>query len=161
MNLVEGFLKDNLFIDLGSEILYGWDQVCIYCPITFATVTFQLISTSGLSQIVDRIRKDAGFKPMHPMDEYTESTCDNNGWYDFYISINDLKECRVDTCITAVVVNSDSDDNEAIYTIDLDVNEMKYVYARLDDQCRQYLGKSCDELIKEARAELALKEVMN
>lgn len=21
---------------------------------------------------------------MHPMDEYTDDTCDNDGWYDFY-----------------------------------------------------------------------------
>ena len=151
MNLIEGFLKDNLFIDFGSEILFGWDQICVCQPRLFATVTFQLLSTSGLSQIVDRIRKDLGFKPMHPMDEYTDDTCDSEGWYDFYISINDLERCRVDTCITVIVVNSDSLDNESTYSIDLDGSEQKYVYARLDEQCRQNLGKSCEDLIKEAR----------
>ena len=151
MNLIEGFLKDNLFVDFGSEILYGSDQMNVSCPIRFATVSFQLMSTSGLSQIVDRMRKDAGFVPLHPMDEYTDETCDSDAWYDFYIGINDLPDCPVDSCIEAVVVNASSPDNEETYTIDLDGHEQDYVYSRLDEQCRQYLGKGCADLLKEAR----------
>ena len=151
MNLIEGFLKDNLFIDFGSEILFGWDQICVCQPRLFATVTFQLLSTSGLSQIVDRIRKDLGFKPMHPMDEYTDENCDQNGWYDFFIGLNDWSSSKVDSCIDVIVVNSDSPDNEECYTIDLDGKEQEYVYARLDEQCRKYLGKSCEDLLAEAR----------
>jgi hypothetical protein len=154
MNLIEGFLKDSLFIDFGSEIIYGSDQMDISRPVRFATVGFQLMSTAGLDQIVDRIRKDAGFVPLHPMDEYTDENCDMDAWYDFYIGINDLPDCRVDTCIEAVVVNAFSPDNEETYTIDLDGNEQAYVYARLDEQCRQYLGKSCEDLIREAKAEM-------
>ena len=158
MNLIEGFLKDNLFIDFGSEIFYGSDQMNVSCPVRFATVSFQLMSTCGLSQIADRIRKDAGFVPLHPMDEYTDETCDSDGWYDFYISINDLPDCKVDTGIEVIVVNSSSPDNEGSYTIDLDGYEQEHVYARLDEQCRMYLGKSCDDLIKEARAAMKGEE---
>lgn len=69
MNLIEGFVRDEIFVDFGSEIMYGSDQQNVNYPSRFPTVEFQLIATFGLSQIADRIRKDAGFKPMHPMDE--------------------------------------------------------------------------------------------
>ena len=151
MNLIEAFLKDNLFIDFGSEILYGEDQIYVDYPCRFATVGFQLMATSGLSQIADRIRKDLGFKPMHPMDEYTDETCDGEGFYDFYIGLNDAGDVRTDSCIEFVVVNSDSPDNEARYSIDLNESEKESVYSRLDEQCRKYEGKSCEELLAEAR----------
>lgn len=154
MNLIEAFLKDNLFIDFGSEILYGEDQMYVDYPCRFATVGFQLMATSGLSQIADRIRKDLGFKPMHPMDEYTDETCDNEGWYDFYIGINDAGEVKADSCIEFVVVNSDSPDNEERYSIDLDEGEQEAVYIRLDEQCKKYEGKSCEELLSESRKKM-------
>jgi hypothetical protein len=151
MKLVEAFLKDELFIDFSAEVMYGEDQMCLDYLHRFATVGFQLMATSGLAQIADRIRKDQGFKPMHPMDEYTDETCDQNGWYDFFIGLNDWSNSKVDSCIDVIVVNSDSPDNEECYTIDLDGKEQEYVYARLDEQCRKYLGKSCEELLAEAR----------
>ena len=110
MNLIEAFLKDNLFIDFGAEIMYGEDQCGVAFPCRFPTVGFQLMATSGLSQIADRIRKDLSFKPMHPMDEYTDESCDSEGFYDFYIGINDAGEVKADSCIEFVVANSDSPD---------------------------------------------------
>ena len=154
MSLIERFLKDELFIDFGSEVIYGSDQMFISHPLRFATVGFQLMATNGLTQIADRIRKDAGMVPLHPMDEYTDETCDSEAWYDFYISINDIDGGKADAGIEAVVVNSSSPDNEGSYTIDLDGNEQEAVYARLDEQCRQYLGKSCSDLLKEARQKM-------
>ncbi len=150
MSLLEGFIKDTLFIDFSSEILYGSDQVCMDYLSRFATVTFQLIDTAGLSQIVDRIRKDLGFKPMHPMDEFTDETCDKTGWYDFFLGINGFDDHHLDTYIEAIVISENAPDNEELYTIDLDENEQKYVFAQLDEQCRQHLGKSCEELLAEA-----------
>ena len=162
MNLTEGFLKDNLFIDFGSEILYGSDQMFVTVPLRFATVNFPLMSTAGLSQIADRIRKDKGFVPLSPMDEYTEETCDVSAWYDISVGINEYingdrdaqNKYRVDNCIEVVVVNSCSPDNEAVYTIDLDEHEQECVYSLLDKQCRKYLGKGCEELLSEARARM-------
>ena len=154
MSLIERFLKDELFIDFGSEVIYGSDQMFISHPLRFATVGFQLMATNGLTQIADRIRKDSGIVPLHPMDEYTDETCDSEAWYDFYISINDIDGGKADTGIEAVVVNSNSPDNEGSYTIDLDGNEQEAVYARLDEQCRQYLGKGCADLLKEARQKM-------
>ena len=58
------------------------------------------------------------------------------------------------SCIEFVVVNSDSPDNEESYTIDLTEEEQEFMYARLDAQCRKYLGKTCEELLAESHREL-------
>ena len=151
MTLAEAFLKDELFIDFGTEILYGSDQMNLDHPCRFATVQFQLMATNGLSRIADRIRKDLGFKPMHPMDEYTEEMCDQDGWYDFFVGLNEVSPSKVDSCIEVIVVSDDAPDNEELYTIDLTSEEQGCVYEMLDEQCRRYLGKGCVELLAEAR----------
>ena len=154
MNLIEGFVRDEIFVDFGSEIMYGSYQQNVSYPSRFPTVEFQLIATFGLSQIADRIRKDAGFKPMHPMDEFTDDTCDNEGWYDFYVGINGFSENRMDSSIAFYVVNADSPDNEAQYSIDLTAEEQAAIYTCLDEQCKIYLGKGCEELLAEVGKEL-------
>ena len=150
MTLIEGFARDAIFVDFGAEVLFGDDQCYLDYPCRFPTVGFELMATSGLVQIADRIRKDAGFKPMHAMDEFTDDTCDNDGWYDFYVGLNGFTDNHMDTCIEFYVVNADSEDNEELYTIDLTTEEQNAVYARLDEQCRKYLEKSCEDLLKEA-----------
>ena len=154
MNLTEGFVENSIFIDFGSEVNYGSDQVYVDYPCRFATVGFQLMSTEGLAEVADRIRMAEGYKPMHACGEYGDADCDQEGWYDFYIGINDLAVTRMDTCIEFVVVNSESGDNEELYTIDLNDYEQACVYDQLDKQCRKYLGKSCGELLAEAGKEL-------
>ena len=154
MNLIEGFVKDEIFVDFGSDITFGSEQQNVDFPSRFPTVEFQLMATYGLSQIADRIRKDAGFKPMHPMDEFTDETCDNDGWYDFYVGINGFSENRMDSSIAFYVVNADSPDNEAQYSIDLTAEEQAAIYTCLDEQCKIYLGKGCEELLAEVGKEL-------
>lgn len=151
MTLIEGVLRDNVFIDFGAEILYGDDQMYLDYPCRFATVGFELMATSLLCGIADRIRKDKGMKPMHPMDEYTDETCDQEGFYNFYAWINDWSDSKCDSCIEFVVLNSDSEDNEELYTIDLGKDEEVAMFNRLDEQCREYLGKGCAELLAEAK----------
>lgn len=148
--MFDEILKDNVFIDFGLDPVYGSDQMDVDYPCRFATVQFQLMNTSLLSTIADRIRKDLGFTPMAPMDEYTDETCDNDGWYDFYYGINALGAGIGDSCITFIVVNSDSPDNEEVYTIDLSDTERDAMYERVDEQCRKYLGKGCRDLLDEA-----------
>ena len=157
MNLIEGFVRAAISVDFGSEITYGSDQQNVNYPSRFPTVEFQLIATFGLSQIDDRIRKDAGFKPIHPMDEFAYDTCYNEGWYDFYVGINGFTHNHMDSCIEFYVVNADSKDNEARYFIDLTAEEQSTIYARLDEQCKMYLSKSCEELLAEAGKELEEK----
>ena len=80
MTLTEGFLSGNVFIDLAGDIMYGSSQVNLNYPLRFATVGFQLVSTELLAEIADRIRIEAGYAPMHPVDEFREEDCDPDGW---------------------------------------------------------------------------------
>ena len=68
--------------------------------------------------------------------------------------MNGFSENHMDSCIDFVVVNSDSEDNEQLYSIDLTAEEQVVVYARLDEQCRKYLDKGCEELLAEARKQM-------
>lgn len=150
MSLVENILADYLFVDFSAEVISGEDQMYVDYPIRFATVEFQLMSTSLLSGVADRIRKDLGFAPMHPMDEYTDDLCDQDGWYDFYYGISDLDGGRGDSGIEFIVVNSGSPDNEERYSIELTDEEQEEMYKRIDTQCKKYLGSGCRELLDEA-----------
>ena len=151
MTIAEGFMRDQVYIDFGAEIMYGDDQAYIEYPSRFPTVEFQLIATEGLTRIADRIRVDLGYAPMHPMDDYNDDTCDNDGWYDFYAGLNGFSPNHMDNCITFTVVNSDSADNEDMYQIDLSPDEQVALYERLNEQCRDRLGQTCEELLEEAR----------
>ena len=142
MNLLEAFIRDEIFIDFGADVLYGSDQCNVSFPCRFPTVTFQLMATNGLSQIADRIRKDLGFAPMHPMDEYTDDTCDNDGWYDFYVGINGYAENHMDSCIEFVVVDLTTEE------------EQDAVFKHLNEQCQKYLGKDCLDLLAEAQRQM-------
>lgn len=154
MTLLEGFVQDEIFIDFGADVIYGSDQCFDGHPCRFPTVGFQLCETNGLSRIADRIRKDLGFAPMHPLDEFTEELCDENGWYDFFVGINSYTDTHVDSCIEFIVVNSASPDDEERYTIDLSEEEQKVLFSCLDSQCREHLGKKCEDLLDEAEKQM-------
>jgi len=156
MTLTENFIADAVHLDAGAEVMYGADEMFDSYPIRFATVEFQLTATDALVEIADRIRSEKGYLPMHPRDGSTD--CDEDGFYNFYVGISKLpcgeQECRIDNSISFVVVNSDSEDNEDMYEIELNAYEQECVYAILNRQCRRYLGKSCEELLKEADEEM-------
>ena len=156
MTLTENFIADAVHLDAGAEVMYGADEMFDSYPIRFATVEFQLTATDALVEIADRIRSEKGYLPMHPRDGSID--CDVNSFYNFYVGISKLpcgeQECRVDNSISFVVVNSDSEDNEDMYEIELNAYEQECVYAILNRQCRSYLGKSCEELLKEADEEM-------
>lgn len=154
MTMFEAVLKESVFIDFELDPLFGSDQMDVDYPHRFATVEFKLANTSVLSSLADRIRKDMGFAPMALMDEYTDETCDTDGWYDFYYGINALGAGIGDNCIAFIVVNSDSPDNEETYMIDLSDDERSAMYQRMDEQCREHLGKGCRELLTEADAHM-------
>lgn len=157
MTLTEKFIADAIHLDAGAEIMYGSDQMYDSYPISFPTVEFQLTATDALSEVADTIRLEKGYKPMFPRDGSTDDV-DNDGWYDFYISISKLpgknQECRLDNCISFVVVNSDSDDNEDMYEIPLTESEQEYIFDILNQQCRRYHGKDCLTLLAEAEKEM-------
>jgi hypothetical protein len=152
MTLTEKFISDAVRIDFGGEILYGSDEVFDTHPVRFATVEFILKATDVLVEIADRIRFDKGYPPVYPRADGMDYDAD--GFYNFYIGISKLpgdgQACRADKCISFVVVNSDSSDNEDMYEIELSESDQGIVLDILDKQCRRHLGKSCADLLAEA-----------
>lgn len=157
MTLTEKFITDAIQLDSGAEVMYGSDQIYDIYPCRFPTVEFQLTATDALVEVADRIRMEKGYLPMHPRDGRTDEV-DNDGWYDFYVGISKLpgehQQCQLDSSISFVVVNSDSDDNEDMYNIDLTESEKECVFDILNRQCRRYHGKDCAALLTEAEAEM-------
>lgn len=157
MTLTEKFITDAIYLDAGAEVMYGCDEIFDTYPCRFATVEFQLMATDALVEISDRIRIEKGYLPMHPRDGRTDDV-DNSGWYDYYIGFSKLpgenQECRLDNCITFIVVNSDSDDNEDMYEISLTDNERSAVYEILNTQCRRYHGKDIAAMLAESEKEM-------
>ena len=141
-------LRGAIHIDTDQEYMLGDDQACFYYPVRFPTVEFELVATTELCEIVDSIRKEKGFPPM------LEDGGDSDGWYDVFLGLNGYTDTHMDTSIMAVVVNSNSEDNEDYYLIDLSEDEQREIYAILDDQCRRYYEKSCTDLLEEARREM-------
>ena len=138
-------LEEMIRIDPQDEYWLGDDQCYLDYPHRFPVVTFDLVATADLCRIANRMRMKLGFKPMLADDG------DLDGWYNFTVSINDFSSTKLDSCIEFVVVNSDSEDNEQAYEIDLTEAEQELIYALLDKQCRAYFGKGCEELLEEAR----------
>ena len=146
---MEGFVRDQVVIDFADGVVYGWDQCNVDGPQRFPTVTFCLLDTYGLGSIADRIRKDLGLKPFHAIDEINEEDCDQEGWYEFSISLNGFSKSHVDSAIEFIVINS-SDEDEGSYAIDLTEEEQRVIYNSLNQQCLAYLKKGCENLLKEA-----------
>ena len=151
MTFTEAVIRDGIHVDFSNDPLFDSDQVNNSFPCRFATVQFELYATELLMHIANRIRKEQGFKPWHAIDEYPEEMCDQDGWYSFYISLNDYSPTKVDACLEFVLANSDSPDNETMYTVELTEEEQHFFYDRLDEQCRKYLAKRCYDLLVEAR----------
>ena len=141
-------LRGAIHIDTEQEYMLGDDQAYYSYPIRFPTVEFELAATTELCEIVDAIRKEKGYPPM------LEDGGDSEGFYNLYLGLNGYTDTHMDTSIMAVVVNSDSEDNEDYYLIDLSEDEQKEIYTILDDQCRRYYEKSCADLLDEARREM-------
>lgn len=142
-------IRDAVQINFDSEIMYDDDQVYDSHPCRFATVGFMLRDTYELYRMVDTMRKERGYLPMSWWGE--DDPYDQDGWYDLYVGLNDHAKSKVDSAITVVVVNSASDDNECAYEIALTEEEQAEVYRALDEQCRERIGKSCEDLLAESR----------
>ncbi len=118
-----------------DEYLLSSDQAFYSYPCRFATVNLTLESSPFLCMLANRIRR-------------------NFSQYNFYIGLNDYNESNVDSCIVFEVIDCEADDYGELYVIDLSFEEQKAMYCRLDRECERNYGKSCKELLEEARKEL-------
>ena len=148
------FPLDQIRIDFDTEIMYSSDQMDVHFHASFPTVIFSLRDTDALVSLADKIRTSGGGRPLYPMEGYPEEACDQNGWYNFYIGINDFPAPPVDTSISAYVNSPDCEDDGDYYTIPIPEEDMNALFQSLDAQCRKHLGKSCADLLVEARKEM-------
>lgn len=143
MIFTDDFCKRNIFIDTDDGYELGQDQAYDSFPIVFPVVNFELICTDALIEQADRVRRENGHHA--PLDD---------GWYNFYISINGLTKTQLDNGITFTVNSDTADDDFAAYSIDLDEAEQTAVFNRLDELCRSAFKKTCAELLDDARKEM-------
>jgi hypothetical protein len=147
MTLIESIIINGIYLDVGSEVVYGSDQIFETYPCRFPTVCFELMGTYMLTKAADVIREFEGVEKRSP-----------DGYYNFYFGINDYSKSKADVCISFVVVDEAVSDNESEYLIALSQYEQELMYDRLDEQCRKYLGKSCEMLLAEARKQMEGKD---
>ena len=145
-SLVDRFFRENISLSPQHEIFYGTGEAYVSYPCRFATADFELCAGYGLELIVDRMRKDLGFKPLEPIDGDDDCA---HGEYVFYVGLNDYT--KIDNCISAFLLGSDSPDNETIYPIDLTEEEQDALYRRLDEEARRAYGMSCEDIMVKAR----------
>lgn len=152
MTRIESFLehvvRNAIYIDVSSGYELGRDQAYDSYPCVYPTVTLRLLETTTLCQIADRIRMEAGFKPLY------DGVEEVIGWYDFTIGLNGYTASKLDTCIMFELVNGDAPDTWENYVIDLSEEEQRLIYERLDEECMEAFGKTCEELLGDARKEM-------
>lgn len=154
MTMMDYFVMNTIWVDFATDPMYGDDQTFVSYPHRFATVTFELLDTESLTQIADKIRTETGYPPLIPFGDWNEDSCDQNGWYKFYIGLNDYSVTKMDTCIWFVVENSDEDDRETVYMIPLSTEEQRAIFYQLNLQCIKQLEKNCLDLLEEAKNEM-------
>lgn len=121
-----------------NEILYGSDQAYVSYPTRFATVTLPLMPTEDLLNAVNGLRTG-----LDPVDDV-----------EFTVGLNDFTSTKLDNCIEAVITATDATDVEERYTIELSEEAQREVFAALDQECREKMGKGCEDLLAEARAKM-------
>ena len=148
MKLSKDLCRYAIQIDRQAEPSFGSDQAYETYPVRFPTVDVPLTDTFELVGLADQVRVEAGYKPMCPTNERSVDECDIKGWYEFHVGLNGYTESGVDTCLTFMVIDSDSDDNEQVYSLDLDDVTQAEVRAVLDEQLMDLFGVDCNGLLR-------------
>ena len=128
-----------IILDMENEVLYGSDQANISYPTRFATVTLPLVPTEDLLDALNALR--VGFDPVDDVE--------------FTVGLNDFTSTKLDNCIEAVITATDATDVEERYTIELSEEAQREVFAALDQECREKMGKGCEDLLAEARLRMS------
>lgn len=136
-----GYLDKVIVIDGESTPIEGTGQSYMSYPVVFPTITYSLVNTDGLTNIVNAIRKQDGHK-MEISDYSYESAIGINGYTDDFM----------DTCIEVAVTDEDASDYGESYIIDLNENDTvrANIRANLDNQLFHLYGKDINTLIKQA-----------
>jgi hypothetical protein len=105
-----------------------------------------------LERLADDTRLKYNERPLNPIEGLSDY--DENGWYDFYITLNDWSECRVDNCITFYPENVEDDGDGLPYSIDLSEDEQHVICFIIDEQLRRKTGMGILQHLKAAEKEV-------
>lgn len=119
-----------ILIDFDEEIEYGQDQAYLSYPTVFPTVNLMLQDTPELIAVADAL-----------------CSHEEEDIYEFMIGINGFTKSRLDNCIMFFIGGIPR-------RIELADEEQYDIFNRLDAQCREHLGKGCEDLLKEAESEI-------
>jgi len=118
----------------------------------YSTVAFALRYTDFLINSAEGHRRSAGLEPLICWDDEMEEYM-IDGSYDFHLEMNDRPGNRVEIIIRYVTesdMGGDAEDGKA-RSIRLTREEQDTLLKQLDMQSRQHFGKTCEELLEEAR----------
>lgn len=142
------FNKNDIVINWNEDFVWNLATVITNNEIYIPTLNFEFWSSDALNDIVDEMRAAKGYKTILHFDDPSPEDKDPGVWYDFYIDVAKHGD-KTGPCIWASVINTDADDNNTYYTIDLTDEERHVIYEWLDEQCREHEGKSLEELTNE------------
>ena len=134
------YRKEDIQIDFEHEIRFGYDQCDVDFPCVFQTVTFALLPVKGL---INRVWVDGI--------TYTD---EDRSEFEYYVGLNKCTNTHLDTVIEVCALGM------PVFYIRLDEKEQKRIYKLLDKQCREKLGYSCEELLKQAEKRMKGDEEM-
>ena len=134
------FVADNLFLDPNAEQIIDYD----------GTINFMLRDTTALIFLVDTLREEKGLRPMLPTPQHT-TDYDADGWYNFYIDVNEADDGRTSDHIAAVVDSQYAGDDYHEYHIKLSDDVRKALYQKLDAEVVERFGVDLAALFAEAR----------
>ena len=77
-----------------------------------------------------------------------------DGSYEYHLEMNDRPGNRIEVCIRYIVDSCYHGESGEVISIRLSREEQKTVLGSLDEQCRQFYGKSCADMLAEARARM-------
>ena len=117
-------------IDLGSDYEPNYDVATIEGIGRVATVDYDLVITDNLIKLADEIRVAKGYEPLW-------NNWNSDGWYSFYVWVEDVDGGRLHSSIYCTA-NNTTDDDYAEYYIDYTEEEAKWIYEALDNAIRYW-----------------------
>lgn len=117
-------------IDLNRDYEPNYDIATIEGIGRVATVDYDLAITDNLIKLADEIRVAKGYEPLW-------DNWHSDGWYNFYVWVEDANGGQLHSSIYCTV-NNTPDDDYAEYYIDFTEEESKWIYEALDNAIRYW-----------------------
>lgn len=151
MSIIEYIFNRQIKVDFDKEYMLDFDFPDPGTNEKNAKVEIDLFPTDILNKLADDTRVKNGIIPGDLMG-YCSSSRQSRG-YRFTCELSDIEKYKVDPFILVEVHDSEAADDWNLFCIDLSSEEQKWLYQVLDGQFKT-VGKSCEDLLAEARKQM-------